>query len=102
MNSQEEELFEKFKRVIDPELMVNIVDLGLVYDVSINEDSKNIDVEMTLTSKGCPMGDAITTDVKYVVENEYPEYLVNINLVWEPPWSLDFLTEKGKQSLGRS
>ncbi|MBE7442479.1 MAG: metal-sulfur cluster assembly factor [Flavobacteriales bacterium] len=98
---KEQELFLKLKGVIDPELMVNIIDLGLVYDVKIDEEKNIIHVEMTLTSPGCPMGDMIMEDIKQLIINNYTEYEPDIQLIWNPPWTLENLTEDGKRFLNR-
>lgn len=84
--------------VIDPELMVNIVDLGLVYDVEILDDTI-IKVTMTLTTPHCPMGDAIQAGVKNVLEKELPGHEVEINLVFEPAWNYDMVSSEGMQQL---
>lgn len=84
--------------VIDPELMVNIVDLGLVYDVEIINDTI-IKVTMTLTTPHCPMGDAIQAGVKNVLEKELPGHEVEINLVFEPAWNYDMVSSEGMQQL---
>ncbi|WP_312820171.1 metal-sulfur cluster assembly factor [Kaistella carnis] len=84
--------------VIDPELMVNIVDLGLVYDVEIIDDTI-IKVTMTLTTPHCPMGDAIQTGVKNVLEKELPGHEVEINLIFEPAWNYDMVSSEGMQQL---
>ncbi|MCB9364908.1 MAG: metal-sulfur cluster assembly factor [Flavobacteriales bacterium] len=99
LNEKENEVFLLLKGVIDPELMVNIIDLGLVYDVSIGEIDKSIIITMTLTSPGCPMGDAIKEDVQQLILKNYEGYSVNINLVWEPPWTLANITEAGNIAL---
>lgn len=101
MNPEEGKIFNLLKGVIDPELMVNIVDLGLVYGVWLNTSEKVIDIDLTLTSPGCPMGDMIIEDITKLVETNYPECKVEIQLVWEPAWSLENLTEKGKEALAR-
>lgn len=101
MNTEKEKLMDLLKGVIDPELMVNIVDLGLVYDITINVDHK-INVDLTLTSPGCPMGDMIIEDIKQLILANYPDYEVAVTLVWEPTWSQERLTEKGKAALGHS
>lgn len=99
MNSEEATVFELLKGVIDPELMVNIIDLGLIYDVKIIKSK--IDIDLTLTSAGCPMGEMIIEDVKQLVESNYPSFEVNVNLVWSPVWTLACLTENGKTALGQ-
>lgn len=102
MNTEEQKIFTLLKGVIDPELMVNIIDLGLVYDVKLDEEKKEINVNLTLTSPGCPLGDVITQDAQQVIQSNNPDFKVSINLVWEPPWTLENLTEKGKEALGRN
>ncbi len=102
MNTEEEKILQLLKGVVDPELMVNIVDLGLVYDVRVNESEKKIDVDLTLTSPGCPMGELIIEDMKQLITVNYADYKVSVNLVWEPMWTLERLTEKGKAALGKN
>lgn len=84
--------------VIDPELMVNIVDLGLVYDIEIVRDTV-IKVTMTLTTPHCPMGDAIQTGVKNVLEKEFPDDQVEIDLTFEPAWNYDLVSSEGMLQL---
>ena len=102
MNTEEKRIFELLKGVIDPELMVNIIDLGLIYGVTYNEPGRKIDVALTLTSPGCPMGGLIIEDAQQLIEASYPKFEVNINLVWEPEWSVENLTEAGKEALGQA
>lgn len=85
--------------VIDPELFVNIIDLGLVYDVDFAEAGK-VTVTMTLSTPHCPLGDAITTGVSNALEGVFPDREIAVNLVWEPAWSMDNITEEGKAQLG--
>ncbi len=96
-------VLEYLKAVIDPELHINIVDLGLVYDVAINPaeaEKVNVEVTMTLTTPGCPLS--------FVFEEWIPEAVkkidevkdVKINLVWEPPWDPDKMSDEMKESLG--
>lgn len=102
LSTKEQEVFNLLKGVIDPELMVNIIDLGLVYRIHLDEDTKEISIDLTLTSPGCPLGDVIMEDIRQVVATNYPKFKVGVNLVWEPIWTLDRLTEKGKELLGRT
>ena len=86
--------------VKDPELMMNIVDLGLVYDIEINE-ADNIDVTMTLTSPGCPVGPQIISDVQRTAHTAFPNVNeVNVHLVWTPFWNPDMMSEDAKDELG--
>ncbi len=91
-----DDLEEALRDVIDPELMVNIVDLGLVYGIHV-DDELNCTIDMTLTSPTCPLTDRIEADTKAALEG-----LVNsatINWVWLPPWSLDKITDDGREQL---
>lgn len=92
----EEEIFEAMKDVVDPELMVNIVDLGLLYGATI-DDEANVTLDMTLTSPTCPLTDRIEYDTKYVLEPLTNS--VTINWVWLPPWSLEMITDDGREQL---
>jgi metal-sulfur cluster biosynthetic enzyme len=92
------EVLEAMKKVIDPEIGVNIVDLGLVYNVEVGDDK--IEVEFTLTSPGCPLGDMITNDIKKVVSEATGSDNVEAKLVWDPPWTVEFMSEEAKLDLG--
>jgi len=100
MDTEEMKIIDLLRDVVDPELMVNIIDLGLVYGVTYDAPGKQIDVALTLTSPGCPMGGIIIEDAQQTLEGNYPDFKVNINLVWEPSWSIEKLTEQGKAQLG--
>ena len=85
--------------VIDPELNINIIDLGLVYSLDF-QNPKSLLVRMTLSTPHCPMGDAIEQGVINVLRTAFPEREPLIELVWEPEWSIDCISEAGKQQLG--
>ena len=89
---------EAIRRVIDPELHYNIYDLGLVYDIKPRDDGE-VDIEMTLTSPGCPYGPMIIHNTKEEVTNIGAKE-VNIEIVWDPAWSLDRMTDEAKIELG--
>ncbi|KXK01829.1 MAG: metal-sulfur cluster assembly factor [Ignavibacteriaceae bacterium] len=101
LTPKEEELLKALKDVIDPELMVNIVDLGLVYDLTIDEEKKTVNIDLTLTSPGCPLGDMITEDTRQMTDSVLPGYEIDIKLVWNPPWSFEMMTEDGRNALYR-
>ena len=84
------------KSVFDPEIGLNIVDLGLVYKIDFGEDDQNIHVEMTLTSRFCPMGESITEGVRNILENAFAGSQITIDLVYEPAWNADMISEEGK------
>ena len=92
----EEEIEEAMKDVVDPELMVNVVDLGLLYGVTVDEEA-NVTLDMTRTSPTCPLTDRIEYDTKYALEGLANS--VTINWVWLPPWTLEMITEDGREQL---
>ena len=88
------------QKVRDPELGMNIVDLGLVYNVEIS-DKNTAEVTMTLTSPGCPAGPEIITNVQRETHNAFPELdEVNVHLTWTPFWSPDLMSDEAKDELG--
>ncbi|HCX25974.1 MAG: putative metal-sulfur cluster biosynthetic enzyme [Candidatus Collierbacteria bacterium GW2011_GWB1_45_35] len=94
----EEKIREALKNVIDPELGVSIVDLGLIYDVRY--EAGEAEIEMTLTSPGCPLAGVIDKKVREVMK-EVPEIKnVTIELVWDPPWSTGAMSEELRAELG--
>ena len=92
------EILETLKQVNDPELMVNIVDLGLIYNVSVNDN--NIEIEMTLTSPACPAGPQIINQSKSVLSELENVEEVQVNLVMPPPWTPERMTEDARDQLG--
>ena len=100
MNSvMNEKIRTVLKSVIDPEVEVNIVDLGLIYKVGV--DGKNIEIEMTLSTPACPLGDVIIMNVVETVKQAYPEYEVDVNLVFDPPWNPDMISAAGRIMINR-
>ncbi len=93
-----EKFLEVLKSVIDPEIGINIVDLGLVYEIDTTDDKNTI--TMTLTTPGCPMHSSITTWVENVVRSLDPEKEVVVNLVWEPRWTPEKMTQEARDELG--
>ncbi len=92
-------VIETLKKVIDPEIGLNIVDVGLIYRVEV-EDAENVEVDFTLTTPGCPLGDTINNDIVTVLREDLGFVNVVTNLVWNPPWSLDFMSEEARLDLG--
>ena len=92
----EEDVLEAMKDVVDPELMVNVVDLGLVYGVTVDQQN-NATIDMTLTSPTCPLTDRLEYDTQLALEGMVNS--VAINWVWLPPWNLDLITEDGREQL---
>jgi metal-sulfur cluster biosynthetic enzyme len=93
-------LLQRLSLVKDPELDLNIVDLGLVYNIVINKDNKDILITMTLSTPSCPAGGFIKGNVALVVQESYPDYSVKVDIVFEPRWSGEMISEAGKQELG--
>lgn len=91
---------EYLKSVIDPELGVNIIDLGLVYDIEISENGEDILITMTLTTPGCPLHDSIVGGVKSVLKSVKGVQFVHVDLVWAPAWSPEKMNDAAKRQLG--
>ncbi len=88
------------EKVIDPELAMNIVDLGLVYEVEVTEEAV-AEITMTLTSPGCPVGPQIIKSVQDEAQNAYPDLeRVNVHLVWTPFWNPEMMSDEAKDELG--
>ena len=96
-----EEIYSILKQQVkDPELMMNIVDLGLVYNIEVTEKN-SAEVTMTLTSPGCPAGPQIITDVQRSAHTAFPELdEVNVHLTWTPFWTPDLMSDDAKDELG--
>jgi metal-sulfur cluster biosynthetic enzyme len=94
-----EQVLEKLKDVFDPEIPVNVVDLGLIYDVQVS-DSNEVRVQMTLTAPGCGMGPYIAQQAEWAISELEGLDDVTVEMVFDPPWSPDMLTEDGKKLLG--
>ncbi len=97
LSDKEQEIFELLKEVMDPEVAVNIVDLGLIYEVHYSETK--IHVVTTLSSRGCPLGDTILRNIEVIIETQYPSHEVTVELTWEPEWTPEFITDAGRAAL---
>ncbi|WP_280746531.1 iron-sulfur cluster assembly protein [Parabacteroides sp. PF5-9] len=95
----EEAIVQMLKTVYDPEIPVNVYDLGLIYRVDVDEE-KNVVIEMTLTAPNCPAADFILEDVRMKVESVEGIKNVTINLVFEPEWDKEMMSEEAKLELG--
>lgn len=95
----ENKIVEMIKTVYDPEIPVNIYDLGLIYRIEVKEDF-SVDIDMTLTAPNCPAADFMLEDVRQKVESIEGIGDVNLQLVFEPEWSQDLMTEEAKLELG--
>ncbi len=95
----QDQVREALKDVYDPEIGVNIVDLGLVYDTAITENN-DVQVTMTLTSMGCPLGPAIIQDIEKAIGQFEEAGDVQVRIVWSPPWSPAMMSDEAKDELG--
>ena len=99
----EDKVREALKGVVDPELFVNIVDLGLIYDIKIDEQPDNkskVGIEMTMTSPACPAGPQLLSQSQDAVRRLDGVSDVDVKLVMEPPWTPDRMTEEARDQLG--
>lgn len=96
--SNEEVVREILCGIIDPELGINIIDLGLVYEMKVNDG--DVYVKMTMTTPGCPLHESIVGAVDRVLKMHFPTKQVNVDLVWEPRWTPERLSEAAKEKLG--
>jgi FeS assembly SUF system protein len=95
----EEAIVEMIKTVYDPEIPVNVYDLGLIYKIEVDDD-KNVQIDMTLTAPNCPAADFMMEDVRMKVESVEGVKSVVVNLVFEPEWDRDMMSEEAQLELG--
>ena len=88
----------EIKKIYDPEIPVNIYELGLIYDIII-DDKNNVKIDMTLTSPNCPVAESLPNEVKNSVKEIKEVKNVDLNLVWDPPWDKSMMTESAKLEL---
>lgn len=94
-----EGVYNLLREIVDPEVGVNVVDMGLIYDVLVQ--SERIEVTMTLTSPACPMGAHLADECRQVLADAVGSQIpVAVNLAWEPPWSPEMMSDEAKQLLG--
>lgn len=102
MPVNEDQIREALKQVVDPELFINVVDLGLVYEVRVEEadEKSNVSIDMTLTSPACPAGPQIIANSKDVLGRIEGVGAVDVKLVMSPPWTPDRMTDEARDQLG--
>lgn len=98
-NEKLEEALKALKNVYDPEIGLNVVDLGLIYRINFLEEENMVEVVMTLTTQFCPMGEAITGDVTQTMGSLFKGSAINVDLVFDPPWSHEMISEEGRKFL---
>ena len=98
MNNIKEKIIDVIKKIYDPEIPVNIYDLGLIYKVEVDKKNK-VNIDMTLTSPNCPVAESLPNQVKDNIMKVEGVSDVNLNVVWEPPWDKDKMSEAAKLEL---
>jgi FeS assembly SUF system protein len=98
MNDIKNKVIEEIKKIFDPEIPVNIYELGLIYKVEVSKENK-VNIDMTLTSPNCPVAESLPKEVKDNIMDVDGVSDVELNLVWEPPWDKDRMSEAAKLEL---
>ncbi|MFZ9995202.1 MAG: SUF system Fe-S cluster assembly protein [Pelagibacteraceae bacterium] len=99
MSDLKNKIIEEIKKIYDPEIPVNIYELGLIYKIEFDEKNKKADIEMTLTSPNCPVAESLPNNVKENVLKVEGIDEVDLKLVWNPPWTKDMMSEAAKLEL---
>jgi len=99
MDKRVEQIIDNLKQVYDPEIPVNVYDLGLIYNVDI-DDNSNVNIIMTLTAPGCPVVDILMDDVTEAARSVEGVEKVNVDLTFEPPWDKSMMSEEARLELG--
>ncbi len=97
---REDDVWQALKTIYDPEIPVNLVDLGLVYKVDIDQNTKKVSIDMTLTAPACGMGPVLVSDVKYRAALVPNVKAVHVELVFDPPWSREMMSEEAQLETG--
>ncbi|MBQ0742842.1 MAG: putative Fe-S cluster assembly protein SufT [Pseudomonas sp.] len=96
----EDQVWEALRTVYDPEIPVDLVNLGLIYSVAVDQAAKRVDIRMTLTAPACGMGPVLVGDVEYRVRRVPNVDMVKVDLVFDPPWSRDMMSEEAQLETG--
>ena len=99
MSELKEKIITEIKKIYDPEIPVNIYELGLIYKIEVNEENKRVVIEMTLTSPNCPVAESLPNSVKENILKIEGINDVDLKLVWDPPWTKDKMSEAAKLEL---
>lgn len=94
-----EQIIGAIKHCYDPEIPVNVYDLGLIYDIDYQEDADTANITMSLTSQGCPSAQQIPDLIRYRIQTECGVKSVNVKVVWDPPWTPERISPEGKKIL---
>ncbi|HEV8388116.1 MAG TPA: PqqD family peptide modification chaperone [Nitrososphaera sp.] len=95
----EDQVYSALKKCMDPEIPVNVVDLGLIYGVRVDQ-GKDVDIRMTMTTRGCPLHDTLVSDVKRYVGKIPGIGNIGVEIVWDPPWTLEKMDPAVREKLG--
>jgi FeS assembly SUF system protein len=98
MSDIKKKAIEEIKKIFDPEIPVNIYELGLIYKVEVDDKNK-VNIDMTLTSPNCPVAESLPVDVKDSIKKIEGVSDVNVNVIWEPPWKKEMMSEAAKLEL---
>ena len=99
MSELKEKIITEIKKIYDPEIPVNIYELGLIYKIEVNEENKKVIIEMTLTSPNCPVAESLPNSVKENILKIEGINDVDLKLVWDPPWTKEKMSETAKLEL---
>src|SRR5919201_5572949 len=103
MSSQKvttEQVYSALRKCMDPEIPVNVVDLGLIYGIGISPENNNVDIKMTMTTRGCPLHDTLVSDVKRYVGKINGVRDIDVEIVWDPPWNLEKMDPVVREKMG--
>jgi|ERR1035437_4749872 metal-sulfur cluster biosynthetic enzyme len=89
------------KNVMDPEIGLNVVDLGLIYQIDFDKAEKKVYCTMTLTTQFCPMGESISTGVTNALEQTFPDFEIEVNVIFNPPWNSQKISKEGRKFLNQ-
>jgi metal-sulfur cluster biosynthetic enzyme len=95
----EAQVYDALKKCMDPEIPVNVVDLGLIYGVKV-DSGKDVDIKMTMTTRGCPLHDTLISDVKRYIGKINGIGNINVEIVWDPPWTIENMNPEVREKLG--
>ncbi|HZC21487.1 MAG TPA: PqqD family peptide modification chaperone [Nitrososphaeraceae archaeon] len=98
-NVTTEQVYSALRKCMDPEIPVNVVDLGLIYGVQVNPEN-NVDIKMTMTTRGCPLHDTLVSDVKRYVGKINGIGNINVEIVWDPPWNVEKMEPNIREKMG--
>lgn len=93
------ELLEVLKNVMDPEIEINIVDLGLIYELNFDGENQ-VNINLTFSTPSCPLGETIISNIKETIAQKHPLFSTNVTVVFEPKWSTALISNEGKKILG--